>query len=102
MSNPGKYDWDINAVPILRVIDLLDIKYQKMSDDKYVLLNKEGQEVSGWTVNTDPKQNCVLDSYKQNRAYGKPFNFIKSYLKFDNYQTFQWCRKHQDFLKNTG
>lgn len=41
MSNPGKYDWDINAVPILRVIDLLDIKYQKMSDDKYVLLNKE-------------------------------------------------------------
>jgi len=86
----------INQIPILNILDKLNIWYQKISDIYSILEN--WKPTDGWRVNI--KGNYINDFSWKGRSVWNPFNFVRAHLWITNKETFDWFRDR--FSISTG
>lgn len=76
----------INQIPILDILDKLNIWYQKVSDVYSIL--EDWKATDWWKINV--KENYVNDFSWKCRAVWDPYCFVRSYLWITNKETFEW------------
>ncbi len=77
---------EIKRVPILEVMDMLGVSYQKQSWSEYSII-EWWQITSGWKFNTD--KNICYD-FSNDRASWDTFWFVKMYKWFEDKEVFEW------------
>lgn len=78
---------DIQRVNILLILDKIWLDYVNVGMDEYRM-----NWTDGWSINI--ADNIITDFSNKNRAVWWPFAFIKTYLKLDDKETFNWFEEN--------
>lgn len=79
----------IGTIPIANILDKLSICYKKSNG--YLYLIQDWKLTDWWIVNID---NNYVNDFSRDRAKWWPFAFVKSYLKLNDRETFDWFKEN--------